>query len=181
MANAGVVAAGAVGAIPAEMWRTVAEIDLDGVWHTMTATVPHIRAGGRGGAILLISSIAGLAPLTHLTHYAAAKHGVVGIMRSLANELGPEFIRVNTVNPTNVDTAMIHNSFGYRLMMPDVERPGRADAERPDGPYARPHAIPVPWVDPADVSAVVAFLLSDEARYIAGVAVPVDAGWLVKH
>ena len=98
----------------------------------------------------------------------------------LSRSLGPEFIRVNSVNPGNVDTAMIDNEFTRRLFLPELEHPTKADAEKHESAYVRMNAIPVPWVEPADVTNLVAFLASDEARYMTGVACPVDAGYLVK-
>jgi NAD(P)-dependent dehydrogenase (short-subunit alcohol dehydrogenase family) len=105
--------------------------------------------------------------------YAAAKHGVVGVMRVLANELAPHRIRVNSVHPTGVDTDMIRNEATYRLMVPGVEHPTSEQAE----PVFRSiNALPVPWVEASDVSNVVLWLASDEARYVTGVTLPVDAG-----
>jgi (-)-trans-carveol dehydrogenase len=101
-------------------------------------------------------------------------------MKTLALELGPEFIRVNTLNPGNVDTPMIDNDVTRRLFIPDLENPTRADAEKPDSAYVRVNAIPVPWVEVSDITNLVVFLASDESRYITGVALPVDAGYLLK-
>jgi len=112
-------------------------------------------------------------------HYAAAKHGVVGLMRTLAIELGEHMIRVNTVNPTSVDTDMIRNQAIYDLFGPDLpprERTREVLAPR----FAALNVMPVNWVDPVDVSNAVLFLASDEARYITGITLPVDAGLLVK-
>jgi NAD(P)-dependent dehydrogenase (short-subunit alcohol dehydrogenase family) len=87
----------------------VLDVNLTGAWHTAKATVPHIAAGGRGGSIIFVSSMAALHPPLGLAHYSASKAGVVALMKTLAAELGPQFIRVNTVNPGTVDTPMIDN------------------------------------------------------------------------
>jgi (+)-trans-carveol dehydrogenase len=107
----------------------------------------------------------------------SAKHGVVGLMRTLAVELAPYFIRVNTVNPTTVATDMALNEFGAQLFLPDLDHPTVEDMA---GPATALNALPIPWVEPVDVSNAVLFLASDEARYITGVALPVDAGLLIK-
>src|ERR1700716_3323584 len=107
-ANAGIFSF-SDGELPEQTWQDVIDVDLTGVWHTAKAAIPHLRAGGRGGSMILTSSEAGLRGLANTGHYTAAKHGVVGLMRTLALELAPDFIRVNTVNPTNVNTPMLMN------------------------------------------------------------------------
>jgi (+)-trans-carveol dehydrogenase len=102
---------------------------------------------------------------------------VVGLMRTLALELAPEMIRVNSVHPTSVDTDMIHNPSLYSLLMPDVENPTRAMSAPI---FESLNALPIPWVEPRDISNAILFLASDEARYITGVAFPVDAGSIIK-
>jgi SDR family mycofactocin-dependent oxidoreductase len=158
-------------------WREMVEVNLTGVFHTVKATVPHIEAGGRGGAIVLTSSTAGLKAYGGIGHYVAAKHGVVGLMRSLALELAPKHIRVNTINPSNVNTPMLDQEMLWQLFAPDKEH-----ATKDDFAAASVHAnaIPVPWLEAEDVANAVAFLVSDEARYITGVALPLDAGSLLK-
>ena len=123
--------------------------------------------------MILISSIAGLRGLVGVAHYTAAKHGLVGLMRSLANELAPHNIRVNTVHPTNVDTAMIQNDHVRGAFRPDLEHVSReqfAESAR------SMNMLAIPWVEPIDVANACLFLASDEARYITAVALPVDAG-----
>jgi (+)-trans-carveol dehydrogenase len=113
----------------------------------------------------------------NIAHYTAAKHGVVGLMKTLAQELATYRIRVNTVNPTQVDTPMIMNEPMFKLFCPDSDDPTRADF----APVSQAmNALPIPWVDARDVSNSVLFLASEEARYITGVALPVDAGVLIK-
>ncbi|MBL7498830.1 mycofactocin-coupled SDR family oxidoreductase [Frankia sp. CNm7] len=177
VANAGVNTPAPMVEMTEQIWLEIIDVDLNGVWRTCRAAIPHVIAGGRGGAIILTSSAAGLKAYANIAHYTAAKHGVVGLMKTLAQELAPHRIRVTTVNPTQVDTPMIMNEPMYRLFCPEVDNPTRADF----APVSRAmNALPIPWVEPEDVSNAVLFLASDEARYITGVALPVDAGVLVK-
>jgi len=174
VANAGIAGGVPITEMTAATWQEMIDVDLTGVWATLRAAVPALLAGGRGGSIVVTSSAnGGLKAPPHLAHYAAAKHGLVGLVRSLANELGPAGIRVNSVHPTAVDTAMIHNDATYRLFRPDLAAPGRDDVVELFRSF---HSLPVPWIDPVDVSEAVAFLASDAARYVTGVALPVDAG-----
>jgi SDR family mycofactocin-dependent oxidoreductase len=163
--------------ITEEHFSQVVDVNLTGVWRTVKATVPHILEGGRGGCIIITSSAAGLRGYPNIGHYAAAKHGVNGLMKTLALELGPHRIRVNSLNPTQVDTAMIMNVPQMRVFCQDIPDPTREDF----APVSQAmHALPVPWLDPVDVSNAVVFLASHEGRFITGVALPVDAGVLVK-
>jgi (+)-trans-carveol dehydrogenase len=176
-ANAGVNQPASAQDMDSDVWLDIVDIDLSGVWRTCKAAIPHLIAGRDGGSIVLTSSAAGLKGYANIAHYTAAKHGVVGLMKTLAQELAPHRIRVNTVNPTQVDTLMIMNEPMYRLFCPDVDEPTREDF----APASQAmHLLPIPWVDPRDVSNAVLFLASDEARYITGTALPVDAGVLIK-
>jgi (+)-trans-carveol dehydrogenase len=160
-----------------EVWRDMIDVNLTGVWHTTKAAVPHLLEGGRGGSMILTSSTAGLKGFPNFAHYVSAKHGVVGLMRTLALELAPHMIRVNSVHPTSVNTDMIQNDATYRLFAPDIENPTRDDvAPR----FGEMNALPINWVEARDISNAVLFLASDEARYITGVTLPVDAGFMVK-
>lgn len=158
-------------------WGDMIDVNVTGVWHTTKAAIPHLKAGGNGGSIILTSSTAGLMGIENAAHYVAAKHGVVGLMRALALELAPDMIRVNTVHPTAVDTGMIQNSIIYKLFAPELDSPTREQiSER----FQALNALPIPWVEPVDISNAVLFLASDEARYITGVTLPVDAGCTAK-
>ncbi|RQM35225.1 Putative short-chain type dehydrogenase/reductase [Rhodococcus ruber] len=177
VANAGIAGSYPVEDLTDDIWRDMIDINLTGVWNTVKASVPHLRAGGRGGSIVLISSIAGLKGLPNNAHYAAAKHGVLGVMRSLANELGPEGIRINAVLPTNVETRMLLNDAIYKLFLPDEVQPTREQVE----PLLHGmHALDVPFVQPDDVSNAVLFLAGSQSRYVTGITMPIDAGALVK-
>jgi NAD(P)-dependent dehydrogenase (short-subunit alcohol dehydrogenase family) len=120
----------------------------------------------------------GLKGFQNVAHYVAAKHGLVGLMRTLANELAPDMVRVNTVHPTNVNTDLLHNQAAYRVFLPDHQ--GDITREEVAPAFQTLHALPIPWVESVDVSNAVLFLASDEARYVTGVTLPVDAGAFVK-
>ncbi|MFN8034012.1 MAG: mycofactocin-coupled SDR family oxidoreductase [Mycobacterium sp.] len=160
-----------------EDWTAMIDINLGGVWKTVKAAVPHILSGGRGGSIILTSSVGGLKAYPHTGHYVAAKHGVVGLMRTFAVELGQHNIRVNSVHPTNVNTPLFMNEGTMKLFRPDLENPGPDDL-LPIGQLM--HTLPVGWVEPVDISNAVLFLASDEARFITGVTLPIDAGSCLK-
>jgi (+)-trans-carveol dehydrogenase len=160
-----------------ESFVDMVDVNLIGVWRTVKAAIPHIKAGGRGGSIILTSSVAGLMAYENIAHYVSAKHGVVGLMRTLALELAPDMIRVNSVHPTTVDTPMVMNEGTFGLFQPGVEHPTK---EGFAAAAVVMNALPLPWVEAVDISNAVLFLASDEARYITGVTLPVDAGALVK-
>jgi (+)-trans-carveol dehydrogenase len=177
-ANAGIAstADGTVGLSDQE-WQDMIDVNLTGVWQTCKAAVPHLIQGGRGGSMILTSSAAGLMAYPNIGHYVAAKHGVVGLMKTLALELAPHSIRVNSLHPTQVDTPMIMNETIYRLFMPDQEHPA---PEAFAAASQEMNALPIPWVEALDISNALVFLASDEARYITGVPMPVDAGAVIK-
>jgi (+)-trans-carveol dehydrogenase len=176
-ANAGIASTGRVDELTEQSWQDMIDINLSGVWRTAKAVIPHLIAGGRGGSIILTSSVAGLTGAQNIGHYVSAKHGLVGLMRTLALELAPHSIRVNSLHPTMVDTDMIQNQAFYRLFRPDLDSPTAEDAR---AAFATVNVLPVPWVEPVDVSNALLFLASDEARYITGVSLPVDAGILLR-
>jgi (+)-trans-carveol dehydrogenase len=157
-------------------WQETIDINLTGVWNTVKVALPHLVAN-QGGSIILTSSLAGLKGLANSVHYNAAKHGVVGIMRSIANEFAHSNIRVNSVHPTSVNTIMIQNKEVWGLFDPANPNPTREDAATV---FESLNALPVPWVEPVDISNAILFLASDEARYITGVTLPVDAGAFIK-
>ena len=158
-------------------WTAMIDINLSGVWKTVKAGVPHILAGGNGGSIILTSSVGGLKAYPHCGHYVAAKHGVVGLMRTFAVELGAQNIRVNSVHPTNVNTPLFMNDGTMRLFRPDLENPGPEDM-KVVGQLM--HTLPIGWVEPEDIANAVLFLASDEARYVTGVTLPIDGGSCLK-
>ena len=176
-ANAGITSYGWAQELPEQTWQDVIDVNLTGEWHAAKAAIPHLRAAGRSGSIILTSSDLGLKAAANQAHYVSASHGVIGLMRTLALELAPDFIRVNALAPTAVDTPMVMNSATYRLLRPDLENPTADDMA---GPAAALNALPIPWVEPVDISNAVLWLASDEARYVTGVALPVDAGIVIK-
>jgi (+)-trans-carveol dehydrogenase len=177
-ANAGIFSFGTMEELEETQWQDMIDVNLTGVWHAAKAAIPHLRAAG-GGSVILTSSTAGLKAIPNTGHYNAAKHGVVGLMRTLANELAPDFIRVNSVHPTAVDTDMIQNAATYALFAPDLpeaERTREVAAER----FGTLNLLPIPWVQARDISNAVLWLASDESRYVTGVTLPIDAGLLIK-
>jgi (+)-trans-carveol dehydrogenase len=175
--QAGIVSYGRFGDVDDEMWRETIDVNLTGVWRTVQASLPLIMAGGRGGSIVLVSSTAGATGFASMPHYVAAKHGVVGLMRSLANEVGAQSIRVNVLLAGMVNTPMGNNSGTFRSFRPDLANPTQEDA---DAAMRAVNLIPVPWVEPEDMAAAALWLASDESRYVTGAAIPVDAGYLAK-
>lgn len=149
-----------------QCWNDVIDVNLSGVWHTCQAAIPYLLAGNRGGSIILIGSTAGLRG-TGAGAYTTAKHGVVGIMSGLANELAEDNIRVNVVHPTAVNTLMATNP-GMEAWLASQVALG----------FHSKNAMPVELLEPSDISNTVAFLCSDEARYITGTNLPVDAGFV---
>jgi SDR family mycofactocin-dependent oxidoreductase len=169
--NAGIMPALAPGDEDQGYYDAV-DVMLNGVWNALRAAIPLMVEAGNGGSIVITSSTAGLSGLVTPNHagsigYAAAKHGVIGLMRCYANELAQHSIRVNTVHPTGVATPMIMN-----------EAFGRFVTESPEYADLLQNALPVQLIEPIDVSNAIRWLVSDEARYVTGVQLPVDAGFL---
>lgn len=173
LANAGVFTPASALDMSVETWQTMIDINLTGVWKTVKAAVPHVRAGKRGGAVVLTGSMAAMHPTANTAHYSAAKAGLVMLAQVLAKELASESIRVNTVLPTTVATDMILNEASYRLFRPDLEHPTRADFEEV---AATMNQMPVALVEPVDISHAVLYAVTDASRYVTGTALPVNAG-----
>jgi SDR family mycofactocin-dependent oxidoreductase len=169
LANAGI----GVGGPNADMqsWHDVIAVNLTGVFNTVRVAIPHMIEAGQGGSIVITSSTAGLLGVgtneIGLLGYTAAKTAVVGLMRCWANYLGPHFIRCNVVAPTACRTPMSQNL--------DIEKLFEFD---PNLARAMSNAMPIDMVEPIDISNAIAWLVSDEARYVSGTVVPVDAGSL---
>jgi SDR family mycofactocin-dependent oxidoreductase len=158
-----------------DVWRDMVDITLTGTWNTAKVAVPHLLAGGRGGVIIVTSSAASLRGVANVGHYVSAKHGLVGLVRTMAAELGPHHVRVVNLAPTNVGTDMLLNQDTYNLFRPDLA----PNATYDDFTEAAKtmHMLPIPYIDSVDVSNAVVFLASDEARYITGISLPIDAGF----
>jgi len=176
-ANAGIGSWAPALEMEEQMWQEMIDINLTGVWKTIKAAVKPMIERRQGGAVIITSSVAGLFGFPNLVHYSAAKHGVVGIMRVLAQELAPYMIRVNTVNPTTVNTPMVVNDVAPLLFRPDLENPTIDDMTEA---LMGLNSLPIALVEAVDISNAVLWLASDEARYVTGVALPVDAGFCQK-
>jgi SDR family mycofactocin-dependent oxidoreductase len=173
LANAGISTPASTLEMDEETWQTMLDVNLTGVWKSLKASVPHIIAGGRGGAVVITSSLAAIYANPNTAHYSAAKAGLVMLSKVLAKELGPQSIRVNTVHPTTVATEMILNEPTYRLFRPDLENPTRADFEEA---ALTLNKLPIPAIDPIDISNAILYLVSDDGRYVTGTTHVVDAG-----
>lgn len=173
LANAGIAPQGGDGDED-QTFRDVVETNLFGVFNTVEVAVPSMIEKGEGGAIVLTSSTQGLSGAGGdgsgaTSGYTAAKHGVVGLMRSFANWLAPHSIRVNTVHPTGVNTPMIVNDAMQKYLN-----------SNPEVANAMQNLLPVDMVQPRDISNAIAWLVSDDARYVTGVTLPVDAGFTAR-
>jgi (+)-trans-carveol dehydrogenase len=171
--NQGVVNTGPAWELTDEDWDTVVSVNLTGSWRAAKAVMPHM-VRQKSGAIVLTSSINGFMSFSNMAHYSASKHGVIGLMRSLAVELAPYNARANVVAPSTVPTNMLDPSLPH-FAPPGTENPTYKDIEPVFRKY---HLMPTPFVYPQDITAAVLWLASDEARFVTGVALPIDAGAL---
>jgi NAD(P)-dependent dehydrogenase (short-subunit alcohol dehydrogenase family) len=130
--------------------------------------------------VIFTASIGGLEAIANIAHYNASKFGVIGLAKTLALELGTQAVRVNAICPGNVDSPMMHNAATMKLFFPDLENPGRADAEAPNSIVRQGNTIPIPYVDVVDISNAVLYLASEEGRYVTGTTLVVDAGRMLK-
>jgi SDR family mycofactocin-dependent oxidoreductase len=176
-ANAGIGSISTIAEMSDDMWDTMIAINLSGVFRSLRAVVPHMVERG-SGSIVATSSIVGRQGSANIGHYVAAKWGVIGLVKSLALEVAEHGITVNAVCPTSVDTPMIQNEAFYRIFLPGQESFDIEDVKRA---YTAQNPIPIPWVQPGDVSDAVLFLASDEARFITGEALPVALGWNARN
>lgn len=168
VANAGIFTYGLLWEITEQQWQDMIDVNLTGVFHTIKATVPKLIEQGEGGSIIIVSSVAGLRGVPFVGHYAAAKHGAVGLCRTLANELGEHRIRVNSIHPAAVKTPMNTD-------------PGLVELISAHAHTLAPifmNALPYGAMEPADVSNMVAFLASDDSKYMTGAQIPIDMGTL---
>lgn len=176
-ANAGILTVGALWELDEKTWTEMIDINLTGAWKTLKAVVPTMIKQNRGGSIILTSSICGLAALPGVGHYNASKHGVTGLMRSLAVELAPFGIRVNTVNPSTADTPMVANQAMYDLFG------GKEGATREEVEHTmlNNHAFRIPWIEIKDITNAVLYLADDASRYVTGTDTVVDGGGLLPY
>ena len=178
VANAGIWSLGGdLWEIPEDRFLEMIDINLTSQWRTAKVAIPRMLELGHGGSIIFISSTNGVRAVPGNGHYTAAKHGVLGLMKTFAQELGARGIRVNAVLPTGVNTGMLINDQMFKLFRPDLENPGYDDAV--EGLRGL-NLIPVPTVEPEDVSDAVVWLASEQSRMLTGAAIPVDAGNLAR-
>lgn len=166
VANAGIATWNRFWEMSEEQWTTVVDVNLTGVWRTMTAAVPAMIEGGRGGSIIIVSSAAGIATSPGCAHYASAKHGLIGLARTAATELGAYGIRVNTINPGAVDTEMGNDPTIAALL-----------GEHPE--YMSVYSMPLASVqrtEVGDIANAVVYLASDLSRAVTGSKVVIDMG-----
>lgn len=156
-----------------EIWDAVVETNLTAGWRSVKAVLPHMTAQG-GGSIIFTASTAGPRAYSQLSAYIASKAGVIGLMKALSAELAPHFIRVNAVLPTNCATQMLHSQTVIDMFVGHEN----ATVEEMMWPSQSMLMLPIPWVEPQDISNAVLFLGSDEARYVTGISLPVDGGTL---
>ncbi|MBV6760247.1 mycofactocin-coupled SDR family oxidoreductase [Rhodococcus opacus] len=175
-ANAGILTVAAALEQDDVQWKSMMDINVTGVWNTCREAIPHLIDSG-GGSIIITSSTAGTKGNANTLSYNVSKHGVVGMMRTLANEFGCHNIRVNTVHPTSADTPMVMNEKVFGLFDPSNPKPTRADAEVS---FATTHVMPVAVIEPRDVSEAILWLGSDESRYVTGAVLPIDAGFVIR-
>jgi len=177
VANAGISTLGAAWELTPAQWQAILDTNLTGTWNTVKAAAPAMIEQATGGSIVLVSSVAGIRGFGGMGHYSASKAGIIGLMQTLAQELGPHAIRVNTVNPGLINTDMSMNKALISQFLPDNPNPTQEDIA---GAYKGLTVLPNPWLEPVDVSNAVLWLASEEARYITGISVPVDGGQLVR-
>jgi NAD(P)-dependent dehydrogenase (short-subunit alcohol dehydrogenase family) len=150
-----------------ESWQETIDVMLTGAWKVCKAFVPHILAGNRGGAVVLTGSVNSVQPQPSGIAYTAAKHGIAGVMKVLATELGEFNIRVNTVNPGGIATPMLLEGGSIEL----------ATKYRPNWISHNRALLPVEWIPPESVSNAIVWLMSEESKYVTGAMIPVDSGW----
>jgi SDR family mycofactocin-dependent oxidoreductase len=172
VANAGVSAGDAIQVADPAAWSDVVDINLTGTFHTFRAAAPHMIKGRRG-RLVGISSMMGRAPTGGIGAYVASKWGVIGLVKSAAQDLARFGITVNAIAPGNVDTPMVRNDFLARKVRPDLEAPTFEDAKTFLGML---HVQPDPLLEPQEISAMVLFLCSEEARHMTGAVLDLSAG-----
>jgi SDR family mycofactocin-dependent oxidoreductase len=167
-ANAAITSVQKYSDVTDEVWDTTLDVNLKGVWNTCSVAIPHLLAAG-GGSITITSSSAGIRALPFYLPYVAAKHALVGLARTLALELSDRNIRVNTIHPTGVDTPQGHSEVLPVLL-----------DERPDLRSLFMNSLPVSHIQPIDISNALLYLSSDDARYVTGTTLVVDAGATIR-
>jgi SDR family mycofactocin-dependent oxidoreductase len=182
VANAGIVSYYAAQDLPPQAWADMIDTNLTGSWNLAQASLTHLIEGDAGGSIVLVSSSTAHIGMPHVPHYSASKAGLIGLMQSLAVELGPHRIRVNTIHPTGVNTPMLQNEASYELMSGGLTR--EVNPANPPASVAEPlialNAIPIKWIEPVDVSNAIVYLTSAQGRFVTGTQLRIDAGSAAK-
>jgi NAD(P)-dependent dehydrogenase (short-subunit alcohol dehydrogenase family) len=177
LANAGIMAAIGESSVNMPAYNDSIDVLLNGVYYTIEAALPSLLAHGEGGAIVITSSVAGLKAFNYrnsgMAGYIAAKHGLVGLMRYFAITLADQNIRVNTVHPTGVNSPMVMNEVVGQYFAEQI-------AERPEAQGMMQNAMPVPWIECADISEAMVYLCSASGRFVTGICLPVDAGFMIR-
>jgi SDR family mycofactocin-dependent oxidoreductase len=161
VANAGIVTNAPILEFTHEQWAELLDVNLNGMWRTVKATVPGMIERDRGGVIIMSGATAGFKGMPLMPHYNAAKYGMVGLCKSLALDLGPHFIRANIVHPTSVDTPLLQSWLDTSALDPEA-----------DSPLKDLNVLPRGWFEGADAADIVAWLASDRARWITGLSMP---------
>jgi len=177
IANAGIWSSAPFLEMSDELYHDMIDVQLHGTYNTCKATLPTLVEQGQGGSVIFINSTAGMTGFPNQAHYNAAKHGAIGLMRSLANEFASDFIRVNSIHPSSTFTQMINNPAIWKVYAPGVDNPTENDFGET---FKQANLLPIPWAEPVDIANAVLWLASDESRYVTGVTLPVDAGFLIK-
>jgi len=172
VANAGVTGFGKVHEFDDDTWNDMIDVDLTGTFKTIRAVLPHMLER-RYGRIVATSSMAGRMGNPHLAHYAAAKWGVIGLVKSLAMDVANKGITVNAIAPAAVDTPMLHNPAMYSLFCPEIENPTREDVTHR---YQTMNRMGIPWMEPEEVSRAVLFVAADAAGAMTGQVIEVSLG-----
>jgi SDR family mycofactocin-dependent oxidoreductase len=170
--NAAICTFSPIATMERNVWQETIDVNLNGAFNTVRAAVPSMIERGTG-RVIATASMAGRAGWENIGHYAAAKWGLIGLIKSLALEVAPHGITANVICPSSVDTVMTNNEGSFRLFRPDLENPTLEDAIPA---LTGVNVIPVPWVDPNDISDAVLFLASDESWGITGATLSVAAG-----
>ena len=166
-----------------QAWTDVIDTNLLGIINAVHAALPHLTSGASIIATGSTAAYMNVLPMQQVgtdpggVAYMVAKRLLSQFMHDLARELAPRQIRANVIHPTNVNTDMLHNEGMYRSFRPDLEAPTREDATPA---FHVQQAMPIPWIEPVDISNAVLFLASDEARYVTGMQLRVDAGGYLK-
>lgn len=178
-ANAGTGVIGPLWETSEERWRATLDINLTGAFHTAKAVIPHMIAAERGGSLIFTSSVAGFRALSGMGAYMASKHGVIGIAKNLAADLGRYGIRSNVICPGNTNTPMAIECFETILKPPSADDTDNSWRTQLEETLAASNPMNVALVEAEDQTSALLWLASDASRYVTGQVITIDAGWSV--